>query len=114
MEVFRDYVTKQLPAYLKGLPIPASIDGFATLSQDELVAIAPLFLLIASMFVMIVLHLFPEKASRINKSIRLGEAKVVDSVTRKEIAAEEKETIAYCRCWQSKKVRLALILVSIA
>lgn len=101
MDVFKNYVTKQLPAYLQSLPIPSNLEGFAELSQDEIIAIVPFFLLLSSMIVMIVIHLLPEdkKRQRLNTTHRLSEPKVVDKVS-----TPKGEKDVYCRCWQSKTV----------
>lgn len=41
------------------------------------------------------------KVTRVNKSIRLEDAKVADFVDIEDIA----EKAAFCRCWKSKNVR---------
>eukprot|EP00730_Choanoeca_flexa_P000166 TRINITY_DN10075_c0_g2_i1.p1 TRINITY_DN10075_c0_g2~~TRINITY_DN10075_c0_g2_i1.p1 ORF type:complete len:175 (+),score=28.15 TRINITY_DN10075_c0_g2_i1:67-525(+) len=123
MEFVQTYFTQQLPAYLQQLPIPDTFGGFMELSGDEALQIAPLFVLLFSLVLMMFLHLLPssdnsqlpssdnsqlpssdnsqlpssDNSQRINTSIKLKEAKVVDKIDF------EGEQLAFCRCWKSKK-----------
>eukprot|EP00045_Choanoeca_perplexa_P005594 m.47176 g.47176 ORF g.47176 m.47176 type:complete len:129 (+) comp13207_c0_seq1:71-457(+) len=101
MEFVQTYFTQQLPAYLQQLPIPDSFGGFLELSTEEALQIAPLFVLLFSLVLMMVLHLLPTPSSNVrhNTSIRLSESKVVD----KETVNFKGDKIAICRCWKSKK-----------
>jgi hypothetical protein len=103
MEFVQAYFTQQLPAYLQQLPIPDSFGGFMELSSDEALQIAPLFVLLFSLVLMMVLHLIPNPSvsPRHNTSIRLKEEKVVDKASVKF----DGDKLAICRCWKSKKVK---------
>ena len=103
MEFVQTYFTQQLPAYLQQLPIPDSFGGFLELSTDEVLQIAPLFVLLFSLVLMMVLHLLPTPSANVrhNTSIKLEEPKVVDKAS----VDFSGDKIAVCRCWKSKKVR---------
>ncbi len=53
----RLFVVKQLPAYLQSLPFPRTIQGFALLTSDEWVRLAPV-LIIAVVHVYLFLSAF--------------------------------------------------------
>lgn len=42
----------------------------------------------------------PKPSTKVNRSVRLAEAKVVDMIDIEDIA----EKAAFCRCWKSKNV----------
>ncbi|EDQ90836.1 uncharacterized protein MONBRDRAFT_15675 [Monosiga brevicollis MX1] len=99
MDCVKTYLTAELPLYLQTLPIPDTLAGFAELSTEEMVQIAPLFLLVVSMVLMVVVHLLPASPApaRVNTQIKLDEDKIVDKV-----AVKDKE-VYLCRCWKSNK-----------
>lgn len=44
----------------------------------------------------------PKPSTKVNRTIRMAEAKVVDMIDIEDIA----EKAAFCRCWKSKNVRI--------
>lgn len=103
----------QLPRYLKDLPLPRTFAGFLKLKQEEWLYLAPLLLTI---FVLLV-SIFSggkskdPRAMRVNRKIELEKEKVANLVPVKEIeelVTKGKGKCAVCRCWKSKKVRLAV------
>ena len=106
MDVVQRYFQQQLPDYLRSLPIPSTPEGFLELSQDEALRLLPLGVFLFSLVLLLLLQLCgsgggSKKAGRINTAHSLKSEKVVDTVAAKDI----KKKVAYCRCWQSKKVR---------
>mmetsp|Transcript_35133 Transcript_35133/g.59139 ORF Transcript_35133/g.59139 Transcript_35133/m.59139 type:complete len:138 (-) Transcript_35133:264-677(-) len=102
-------LTKTLPLYLKGLPVPSDLAACAALSKDQWIQLAPV-LVIALLVSINLLQLFlgmlmpaTVKPSRNNTSIKLTEAKVVDARTVGALTESLKdvETLAFCRCWKS-------------
>ncbi|EGD81786.1 hypothetical protein PTSG_02499 [Salpingoeca rosetta] len=97
MEVFQVYIKQQLPQYLASLPIPATLDGYLELTQEEWLQIAPLFSLIFSMILLISIQFFVGAPSSSALNTAGHEAKEVRKLQKKT---------AFCRCWQSKKFPL--------
>ncbi|GAQ84428.1 Fe2-S2 domain containing protein [Klebsormidium nitens] len=100
-------ITRDVPAYLKGLPLPKTAQGFLGLDTGDWVKLAPL------LGTLIVVHLLSVFALsqllgviaakgganqvQINHNIKKTLAKVVDYVPEKR-----EDKTAYCRCWKSK------------
>jgi hypothetical protein len=105
MEVVQNYFQRLLPDYLRELPIPSSVDGFAELGQEEILRLLPLGIFLFSLLTLLLLQLCTCGGSgskgRINTQYKLKEDKAVDKVKVKDV----KPAAAYCRCWKSKKVR---------
>eukprot|EP00232_Nephroselmis_pyriformis_P020793 CAMPEP_0182863830 /NCGR_PEP_ID=MMETSP0034_2-20130328/6855_1 /TAXON_ID=156128 /ORGANISM="Nephroselmis pyriformis, Strain CCMP717" /LENGTH=128 /DNA_ID=CAMNT_0024996069 /DNA_START=18 /DNA_END=404 /DNA_ORIENTATION=+ len=99
MDVVKKALTVTLPAYLAGLPLPDTFEGFKTLSTDAWVELLPLF----STLLLIVLAPFliggKSKPAQVNTAISKEKEKVVDSCHVEDI----EDMKAYCRCWKSKK-----------
>jgi hypothetical protein len=114
MEAVHGYLTKQLPAYLQQLPLPKTWEGFLELSTEEWTQVAPVFLLVFSVMLMILLNLLPTgkptTPGRVNRKVKLDVPKVVDTVNAADVTAKT----SYCRCWQSAKVLLAEACLSCA
>lgn len=105
MDVIRTYVKEQLPAYLRSLPIPATVAGFAQLSGEDWLRLAPLLLLSGSLVALVVLQFVePRRARPAINTIRPG-PKHVDKVPLKEVENSKSDNVSFCRCWQSKKFR---------
>ena len=116
MDSVKFFLQTQLPTYLKNLPIPNTVGGFAQLSGEEWSRLLPLIgFLVMLMYLLIssILELGgskagtqPEKAgsesSRINQTIDLEKDKVATAVDMEDIG----DKAAYCRCWRSKKFPL--------
>lgn len=90
---------------------------FHLFSVRDWVALVPPTAAVAGLGYVSYLAFCPEarkytKQSRVNKSIRLSEAKVADFVDIEDIA----DKAAFCRCWKSKNVkspeRVLFILIS--
>lgn len=102
-------VVQRLPDYLRGLPIPSTLDGFVELGQDEILRLLPLAIFLFSLLTLLLLQLCSGGSGgskggkgRVNSQHRLKEDKVVDKVKVADV-----KPAAYCRCWKSKKVRRA-------
>jgi len=96
-----------LPKYLKSLPLPDTIGGFATLSasdilKDVVFTIVVLLVLYAVVRLLVSVVLKP-KPAQINFKVRKDNPKVVDLVEIEDLAEEK---ISYCRCWKSSKFPL--------
>eukprot|EP00051_Salpingoeca_urceolata_P005843 m.77975 g.77975 ORF g.77975 m.77975 type:complete len:131 (-) comp14567_c0_seq2:511-903(-) len=103
MDVIKQSLTEALPRYLKALPIPDDFAGFAELSSQEWIALAPVLLFVFGLVFLIVEGLFGGSGSkRINTTIKLKEEKVVDSEATSAIAKAKDGKKVYCRCWKSK------------
>ena len=109
MEVISRLIKVQLPNYLRSLPIPASLGGFAQLSGGEWIQLVP-FVVTTSVVIYVVVSstrdaLLPKapedpKASFVNKDIQKDKDKVANVIDVEDLG----EKTAYCRCWKSKKV----------
>ncbi|XP_041363735.1 CDGSH iron-sulfur domain-containing protein 2 homolog B-like [Gigantopelta aegis] len=105
MEVVSRLVCVSLPNYLKGLPIPSSLLGFAKLSAHEWLSLVP-FVGTVSVIIYVTIQAFrpkPEKADYpVNRKIQKENPKVVNVVDIEELG----DKVSYCRCWRSKKFPL--------
>ncbi|CCI44825.1 unnamed protein product [Albugo candida] len=112
MDVIRQYVKVQLPRYLRNLPLPRTFSGFLKLKQDEWMYLAPFLITVG-----LILYSFfcpsggktPTKRKtpppRINGSIKLSSAKVVDTLKItdvEDLCAKGDGKCVMCRCWKSK------------
>jgi len=107
MDVVTRFVKVSLPKYLKSLPLPNTIGGFAQLSAsdiltDVLFITVVLFVLYAVLRLLLSAVLKP-KPAQINFKVKKDNPKVVDLVEIEDLAEEK---IAYCRCWKSSKFPL--------
>lgn len=106
MDAVQHYFHTQLPDYLRSLPLPDTVQGYAELSQEEMLRLAPLVVFIFSMLLLVLMQLCggSRKSTKtpINHTIKKDKPKVVDEIK----APKEGKAVAYCRCWKSKKVRL--------
>ncbi|XP_062567493.1 CDGSH iron-sulfur domain-containing protein 2 homolog A-like [Saccostrea cucullata] len=105
MEVVNRLVTESLPDYLKNLPVPKSLFGFARLSVTEWASLVP-FVGAVSIIVYMSVHSFkpkpPPQKTPVNLKIQKETAKVVNMVDIEDLG----EKVTYCRCWRSKKFPL--------
>ena len=106
MDSFKWYFQQQIPNYLKSLPLPSSLGGFAALSREQWLQLAP-FVLFLAVLVWLLLSpvlspLCSKKKARpkhiINKKVNKDEPKIVTKVDIEDVAEDK----AYCRCWKSK------------
>ena len=107
------YVQVQLPGYLKSLPIPTTVGGFAELTRDQWLQLVPFFLFL---FVLLYLLFSPfvgmvtstkQRRPRVNRRQKLNEKKVVNMFDMEDLDKMVKEKngkVAYCRCWKSATV----------
>ncbi|XP_011798628.1 PREDICTED: CDGSH iron-sulfur domain-containing protein 2 isoform X1 [Colobus angolensis palliatus] len=99
-------VKVQLPAYLKRLPVPESITGFARLTVSEWLRLLP-FLGVLALLGYLAVRPFlqkkkQQKDSLINLKIQKENPKVVNEINIEDLCLAK---AAYCRCWRSKTVR---------
>ncbi|XP_021101055.1 CDGSH iron-sulfur domain-containing protein 2 isoform X1 [Heterocephalus glaber] len=103
-------VKVQLPAYLKQLPVPESITGFAHLTGEkngtkvaEWLRLLPFLGVLALLGYLAVRPFFPKKKqqkdSLINLKIQKENPKVVNEINIEDLCLTK---AAYCRCWRSK------------
>ncbi|XP_014678601.1 PREDICTED: CDGSH iron-sulfur domain-containing protein 2 homolog A-like [Priapulus caudatus] len=112
MEVVSKFVKTTLPNYLKSLPIPKSLGGFADLSGSDWVALLPFVGIVAYItYLSITALLGPsqptkqpqkDKNEAVNLKIQKECPKVVNVVDLEELG----DKTCYCRCWRSKKFPL--------
>jgi len=103
MEALSGLVKVTLPNYLSNLPIPDSFTGWFKLGFRDWLSLVPPTAAVAGLGYMSYLAFCPKgrpapKQYRVNRSVRLSEAKVADFVDIEDIA----EKAAFCRCWKSK------------
>ncbi|KAL5017816.1 hypothetical protein ScPMuIL_003538 [Solemya velum] len=105
MEVTSHLIRVSLPQYLKSLPIPSSITGFASLSGEDWLSLIP-FVGTVSLLVYVTVQAFrpqPKKLdSPVNLKIQKENQKVVNMVDIEDLGNK----VSYCRCWRSKKFPL--------
>lgn len=99
----------QLPGYLRSLPLPKNLAGFSELTRAEWLELLPFFLFLIILLYLVfspffgVLTRTKQSRPHINRKIKKGEPKVVDTIDIEDIEKEGGTT--FCRCWKSKKVR---------
>ncbi|CAO1428061.1 unnamed protein product [Diamesa tonsa] len=102
MECLNSLVTKNIPNYFAGLPIPATFGGWFKLGFKDWLALVPPTALLAGTAYTLYMAYCPEARPKVsrrqNTTIRLGEAKVVDMIDVEDIG----EKAAFCRCWKTK------------
>ncbi|KDO18864.1 hypothetical protein SPRG_15693 [Saprolegnia parasitica CBS 223.65] len=108
MEAVRHALKIRLPKYLKSLPIPSNVAGFAKLTTEEWMILAPFLVTVAVLLYSLVASLGgsgSKKASpaRINKSVSLEKDKVVDTCDIEDMFQKGSLKCVLCRCWKSKK-----------
>ncbi|CAK4611409.1 hypothetical protein AeMF1_021705 [Aphanomyces euteiches] len=108
MEVVRKVLKIDLPKYLKSLPIPSTVSGFAKLTPDEWQTLAPLLVTLVVLLVTILASVFggskkPAPSKRINTKISLDKEKVVDTCDIEDMFTKGSLKCVLCRCWKSKK-----------
>ncbi|XP_078731637.1 CDGSH iron-sulfur domain-containing protein 2 [Lampetra fluviatilis] len=103
MDSIARLVKTQLPAYLKSLPVPSSITGYARLTVGEWVRLLPFLSILALLGYLAIRPLLPRKVkvkdSVINLKIQKETSKVVNEINIEDFVDAKK---AYCRCWRSK------------
>ncbi|VCX41809.1 unnamed protein product, partial [Gulo gulo] len=102
-------VKVQLPAYLKRLPVPESLTGFARLTVAEWLRLLPFLGVLALLGYLAIRPFLPKKKqqkdSLINLKIQKENPKVVNEINIEDLCLTK---AAYCRCWRSKTVRCVL------
>ncbi|XP_022318073.1 CDGSH iron-sulfur domain-containing protein 2-like [Crassostrea virginica] len=105
MEVVNRLVTDSIPGYLKNLPVPKSLLGFARLSVTEWASLVP-FVGAVSLIVYMSVQTFkpkpPPQKFPVNLKIQKEAPKVVNMVDIEDLG----DKVTYCRCWRSKKFPL--------
>ncbi|XP_031727306.1 CDGSH iron-sulfur domain-containing protein 2 [Anarhichas minor] len=93
----------QLPAYLKKLPLPETIGGFARLTVSEWLRLLPLLGILALLGYLTIRPFMPKKKkqkdSLINLKIQKENPKVVNEIDIEDLKSPR---VCYCRCWRSK------------
>ncbi|XP_047574061.1 CDGSH iron-sulfur domain-containing protein 2 [Lutra lutra] len=96
-------VKVQLPAYLKRLPVPESLTGFARLTVAEWLRLLPFLGVLALLGYLSIRPFLPKKKqqkdSLINLKIQKENPKVVNEINIEDLCLTK---AAYCRCWRSK------------
>uniref|UniRef100_A0A7N5K1R5 CDGSH iron-sulfur domain-containing protein 2 n=1 Tax=Ailuropoda melanoleuca TaxID=9646 RepID=A0A7N5K1R5_AILME len=96
-------VKVQLPAYLKRLPVPESITGFARLTVSEWLWSLPFLGVLALLGYLAIRPFLPKKKqqkdSLINLKIQKENPKVVNEINIEDLCLTK---AAYCRYWRSK------------
>ncbi|XP_038114491.1 CDGSH iron-sulfur domain-containing protein 2 homolog [Culex quinquefasciatus] len=102
METLSGLVKTTLPNYLSGLPIPNSFGGWFRLGFKDWLSLVPPTAALSGLVYMSYLAFCPEArpkpSTKVNRTIRPAEAKVVDMIDIEDIG----EKAAFCRCWKSK------------
>lgn len=102
MQLLSGLVKTTLPNYLAGLPIPDSFGGWFRLGFTDWLSLIPPTAAVGGLVYVSYLAFCPEArpkpSTKVNRSIRMAEAKVVDMIDIEDIA----EKAAFCRCWKSK------------
>ncbi|XP_007890065.1 CDGSH iron-sulfur domain-containing protein 2 [Callorhinchus milii] len=93
----------QLPAYLRGLPVPETLGGFIRLTVVEWLRLLP-FLGVLALLGYLAIRPFihrkkQQKDSLINLKIQKENPKVVNEINIEDLHLTK---AAYCRCWRSK------------
>ncbi|XP_078056877.1 CDGSH iron-sulfur domain-containing protein 2 [Mustelus asterias] len=93
----------QLPAYLKRIPIPDTLSGFARLTVAEWLRLLPFLGVLALLGYLAIRPFIPrrkqQKDSLINLKIQKENPKVVNEINIEDLQFTK---AAYCRCWRSK------------
>uniref|UniRef100_A0A4W5L851 CDGSH iron sulfur domain 2 n=1 Tax=Hucho hucho TaxID=62062 RepID=A0A4W5L851_9TELE len=105
LETISRIIKIQLPAYLKKLPLPETIGGFARLTVSEWLRLLPLLGILALLGYLTIRPFLPKKKkqkdSLINLKIQKENPKVVNEIDIEDLKSTN---VCYCRCWRSKTV----------
>uniref|UniRef100_A0A669EHL2 CDGSH iron-sulfur domain-containing protein 2 n=1 Tax=Oreochromis niloticus TaxID=8128 RepID=A0A669EHL2_ORENI len=103
LETIAKIIKVQLPAYLKRLPLPETIGGFARLTVSEWLRLLPLLGILALLGYLTIRPFLPKKKkqrdSLINLKIQKENPKVVNEIDIEDLNSAN---VCYCRCWRSK------------
>ncbi|XP_072110891.1 CDGSH iron-sulfur domain-containing protein 2 [Mobula birostris] len=103
LDVLARIVKVQLPAYLKRIPLPVTVGGFAQLTVAEWLRLLPFLGVLALLGYLAVRPFIPrkkqQKDSLINLKIQKENPKVVNEINIEDLQFTK---AAYCRCWRSK------------
>ncbi|KAG5848357.1 CDGSH iron-sulfur domain-containing protein 2 [Anguilla rostrata] len=103
LESIAKIIKIQLPAYLKKLPLPETIGGFARLTVSEWLRLLPLLGILALLGYLTIRPFLPKKKkqkdSLINLKIQKENPKVVNEIDIEDLKSA---SACYCRCWRSK------------
>ncbi|MEQ2241614.1 CDGSH iron-sulfur domain-containing protein 2A, partial [Ilyodon furcidens] len=103
LETISKIIKVQLPAYLKKLPLPETIGGFARLTVSEWLRLLPLLGILALLGYLTIRPFLPKKKkqrdSLINLKIQKENPKVVNEIDIEDLKSTN---ACYCRCWRSK------------
>uniref|UniRef100_A0A8C4ZAM4 CDGSH iron sulfur domain 2 n=1 Tax=Gadus morhua TaxID=8049 RepID=A0A8C4ZAM4_GADMO len=106
LETISRIIKVQLPAYLKKLPLPETIGGFARLTVSEWLRLLPLLGILALLGYLTIRPFLPKKKkqrdSLINLKIQKENPKVVNEIDIEDLNSAN---VCYCRCWRSKTVK---------
>uniref|UniRef100_A0A669D504 CDGSH iron sulfur domain 2 n=1 Tax=Oreochromis niloticus TaxID=8128 RepID=A0A669D504_ORENI len=105
LETIAKIIKVQLPAYLKRLPLPETIGGFARLTVSEWLRLLPLLGILALLGYLTIRPFLPKKKkqrdSLINLKIQKENPKVVNEIDIEDLNSAN---VCYCRCWRSKTI----------
>ncbi|XP_065177008.1 CDGSH iron-sulfur domain-containing protein 2-like [Sycon ciliatum] len=113
MEAVKFFFQTQLPAYLKALPIPSTVAGFADLSGNEWIQLLPVIgfcVLLVYLFLANLLEIgrggAREESDKPVPAVNLSIDKEKDKVATSVDIEDLDDKTVYCRCWRSKKFPL--------
>ncbi|XP_059821509.1 CDGSH iron-sulfur domain-containing protein 2 [Hemitrygon akajei] len=103
LDVLARIIKVQLPAYLKRIPLPVTLGGFAQLTVAEWLRLLPFLGVLALLGYLAIRPFIPrkkqQKDSLINLKIQKENPKVVNEINIEDLQFTK---AAYCRCWRSK------------
>ncbi|XP_051982723.1 CDGSH iron-sulfur domain-containing protein 2B-like [Xyrauchen texanus] len=103
LETLSWIIKTQLPTYLKKLPLPETIGGFARLTVLEWLRLLPLLGILALLGYLTIRPFLPKKKkqrdSLINLKIQKEKRKVENEIHIEDLKCTN---VCYCRCWRSK------------
>lgn len=103
LETISRIIKIQLPAYLKKLPLPETIGGFARLTVSEWLRLLPLLGILALLGYLTIRPFLPKKKKQkdsiINLKIQKENPRVVNEIDIEDLRSTN---VCYCRCWRSK------------
>ncbi|KAL2097495.1 hypothetical protein ACEWY4_006702 [Coilia grayii] len=103
LETISKIIKIQLPAYLKKLPLPETVGGFARLTVSEWLRLLPLLGILALLGYLTIRPFLPKKKQKdciINLKIQKETRPVVNEIDIEDLSSTK---VCYCRCWRSKR-----------
>ncbi|XP_012937587.1 CDGSH iron-sulfur domain-containing protein 2 [Aplysia californica] len=106
MESLHAFFKIILPKYLRSLPMPKTLAGYAKLSGEDWMNLIPFVLIVMFMVYSVGKTILSRRKTvpkpKVNQSIQKEDSKVVTQMDIEDIG----DKMAFCRCWRSKKFPL--------